>query len=636
MRLRLFVTRSLIIVKAKMMIKNFFDRMLGLKMSIVSGILLLVSFILMLTKTQVIIDPAWATVAISGVPLLYYAMVNLVFKKKITSPLLISIAMIASITIGELFAAGEVAFIMAIGGLLEEFTIERAKKGIGKLMTLAPQQGRRLSESGEEIIPVEQIQKDDAIRVLPGETIPVDGEIITGEATIDQSVMTGESLPVDKATGDTVYCGTITHCGSIDIRATQVGKDSSLQKMIDMVKEAENKKAPTQRIVDKWASWLVPIALLIAVVTYFATGDIVRAVTVLVVFCPCALALATPTTIVAAIGQATKRGVLIKSGEALEKMGKVNCIAFDKTGTLTHGSLKVSSIVPFGEISENELIALACAVETRSEHPLAKAIVHYAKSNCIEIPEAQSFQMVTGSGVQAMVKESIVRCGNKAYLEKNGVLLDDKMQNELKTLQQQGKAEIIVSSNDKSVGIIVLSDSFRGCAKDVVEKLKQMDTEVVLLTGDNRYAAEYFASQTGITNVHSELLPTDKVLKIQQMQEMGKIVCMTGDGVNDAPSLKTADVGIAMGSIGSDVAIEAADIALMGDDIANIPYIKRLSNLTIQTIKANISLAMIINFAAIALSVMGVLNPVTGALVHNAGSVLVVLNAALLYDRKLG
>ncbi|MDD3653601.1 MAG: cation-translocating P-type ATPase [Desulfotomaculaceae bacterium] len=615
------------------------DFLAGIKMTIVSGVFLAASLILMLTGRELPVDPAWVTVVISGLPLLYLAITRLVFQKWISSPLLISMAMVASIAIGELFAAGEVAFIMAIGAILEDMTVSRAKKSITNLISLAPRQGRKLIQTAdsvrEEVVPVEQISKDDMLRVLPGETIPVDGIIINGNTSVDQSVMTGESLPVDKKENDSVFCGTINCYGSIDICATQVGKDSSLQKMIDMVKEAENKKAPMQKTVDIWATWLVPIALLIAIAAYFITNDIVRAVTVLVVFCPCALVLATPTSIMAAIGQATKHGVLIKSGEALERMGKVDCIAFDKTGTLTYGNLKVSDVVPLDDTINNvELLTKAASVEKRSEHPLGKAIVQHAEDNGFAIFEVEDFQMIPGKGVTATLSGTKVICGNALYIKENSIAETAKMQNILTNLRNQGKASIIVAENGKAIGIIALSDTIRPTVENIVAKLGAMDTDVVLLTGDNHLTAKYMAEQVGIKNIRADLLPAQKVLSIEDLQKENKIVCMIGDGVNDAPALKMANVSVAMGSMGSDIAIEAADIALMSDNIDKIPYLKRLSNSTLRTIKGNITASMGINAIAIVLSVLGLLNPISGALVHNAGSVLVVLNAALLYDRN--
>lgn len=621
------------------MIKKIVNFLMGIPMTIVGGIFILASLVLMLMDISVPLDPAWGAVIICGLPLLYLAISRIIFNKgisKISSALLISIAMIAAIYIGDLFAAGEVAFIMAIGAILEEKTAERAKKGLKKLINLAPQQGRRILANGkEEMVKSEEIKKNDIIRILPGETIPVDGEIISGNTSIDQSVITGESLPVDKEIGDSVFCGTINRFGSIDIKATKVGEDSSLQKLIRMVQEAENKKAPMQRIADKWASWLVPVAVLIAIITYFATNDIVRAVTILVVFCPCALVLATPTAIMAAIGQATKHGVIIKSGDALERMGKVDCIAFDKTGTLTHGNLAVSDVISFDTaLSENEMFRLTASVEALSEHPLAKAIVGYAKEQNTAIQSVNNFTMIPGKGVCANIEGDTILCGNMKWLEENNVKFDNIVSDTLKRLREQGKAAIIVAKENKCIGVIALSDTLRENAKSMIQELKQTHTEAVLLTGDHTQTANYFAEKVGITYVHSELLPEQKVEEIQNLQHGGKNICMIGDGVNDAPALKTANVGVAMGSMGSDIAVEAADIALMGDDISKIPYLKRLSNAAVKTIKFSIGLSITINFVAIILSVMGLLNPTTGALVHNAGSVLVVLIAALLYDRK--
>ncbi len=618
--------------------KKAFDILSGLKATIIGGVFLLASLILMLLKVEIPFDPAWVTVVICGYPLLYLAIWRIIYNRgmsKISSALLISIAMIASIFIGELFAAGEVAFIMAIGAILEDMTAERAKKGIKKLISLAPETGRLIKDGKEEIIAAAQIKKGDILRVLPGEGIPVDGEIISGNTSIDQSIITGESLPVDKSIGDEVFCGTINRFGSIDIRSTKVGEDSSLQKLIRLVQEAENNKAPMQRIVDKWAAWLVPIALLIAIITYFITGDIVRAVTILVVFCPCALALATPTSIMAAVGQATKHGVIIKSGEALENMGKVNIIAFDKTGTLTHGNLSVSDLISFDEaLSDIELLKYIASVEAHSEHPLGKAITAHAKDKNIELQGIDNFQMIPGKGISAKVGDKYLLCGNITFLADNGISVGSKEQVVLENLRNEGKATILVSDDKNIIGVIALSDTLKATAKTMIKELHEIKTEAVLLTGDHAQTANYFANQVNISKVYSELLPENKVEHIQAIQKAGNTVCMIGDGVNDAPALKIANVGVAMGSMGSDISIEAADIALIGDDIAKIPYLKRLSNATIKLIKFNITISMMINFVAIIFSVLGVLGPISGALVHNAGSVLVVLNASRLYDRK--
>lgn len=620
------------------MLKKMNNFLTGIPMTIIGGVFLVVSLVLSLMKITVLIDPAWVAVIICGIPLLYLSIWRVIHNtgiSKISSALLISIAMISAIAIGDLFAAGEVAFIMAIGAILEEKTTERAKKGLKNLISLTPQQGRRILGGKEEMIAAENIVLNDVLRVLPGEKIPVDGKIITGTTSVDQSIMTGESLPVDKAVGDSVFCGTINRFGTVDIRATKIGEDSSLQKLIRMVEEAEEKKAPMARIADKAASWLVPIALLIAIISFAVTKDIVRAVTVLVVFCPCALVLATPTAIMAAIGQATKHGVIIKSGEALEKMGKVDTVAFDKTGTLTNGNLVVKDIYPFhDELDETTLLQLIASAESYSEHPLAKAVGTYARQKNTKLFKVEDFHMIAGKGISAAVNEEKIFCGNTVFLNEQEIQISYAEEQVLEKFRNEGKAVILVANLNRLLGAVTLSDTLRDTAKDMMIRLRNIGTHAVLLTGDHQQTAEYIAKQIGIEDVHAGLLPEEKVLEITKLQEIGKTVCMIGDGVNDAPALKTANVSVAMGAMGSDIAVEAADIALMSDDIAKIPYLKRLSNSCVRTIKFSISLSLCINFVAIALSLLGLLTPTTGALVHNCGSCLVVLVAALLYDRK--
>ena len=629
------------------MLKKLNDFLAGLPMTIVAGVFLLVDLVPHLIEefggTPVSLaflpfDPAWVTISVSGIPLLYLAIWRLIYNpgiSKISSAFLICIAMFAAIGIGDLFAAGEVAFIMAIGAILEDMTTERAKKGLKKLISLAPTQGRRVADGAEEMISADKIRLGDILRVLPGETIPVDGVIVSGETSVDQSIMTGESLPVDKTVGESVFCGTINRFGSVDICASKVGEGSSLQKLIRMVQEAEDKKAPMARIADKAASWLVPVALGIAIIAGLATQDIVRAVTVLVVFCPCALVLATPTAIMAAIGQATKHGVIIKSGEALEKMGRVDTIAFDKTGTLTYGRLEVSDIIPFGSgLDEQALLSIAASAEAKSEHPLGKSIVACARERAIPVLDSNDFRMTAGKGVRAQVDGKNLLCGNEKFLSDHGVAIDEEISSALERLRSQGKASILVADGDCCIGVVAMSDVLRPEAGEIVKRLHDMNTNIVLLTGDNQKTADHFARQVGIQQIRAQLLPEEKVGSISKLQDAGHKVCMVGDGVNDAPALKTASVGVAMGSMGSDIAVEAADIALMSDDISKLPYLKKLSNATVSTIKFSISLSMCINFLAVTLSVLGMLNPTTGALVHNAGSCFVVLIAALLYDRK--
>jgi len=391
-----------------------------------------------------------------------------------------------------------------------------------------------------------------------------------------------------------------------------------------------------QRTADKWASWLVPLAMLIALIAGVVKQDVIVAVTVLVVFCPCALVLATPTAIMAAIGQATKHGVIIKSGEALEKMNSVDMVAFDKTGTLTYGRLEVSDVISLDNtVSSDELLALTASAELLSEHPLGKAITLYARKNNAALTEPADFRMEAGKGISAQVCGKLLSCGSEKYLAEKGIEMTEEAAARLDSLRAEGKASVITAIDGRVAGVIALSDVLRENASEMTSALASAGVDTVLLTGDNSRTAAYFAEQAGISEVRAQLLPEEKVSSIAEFQAKGRNVCMIGDGVNDAPALKTACVGVAMGGMGSDIAVEAADIALMSDDISCIPYLKRLSKATVNTIRFSISLSLLINFAAIILSVLELLNPTTGALVHNVGSVFVVLIAALLYDRKL-
>lgn len=605
---------------------------------LLSGLCLAISLVLLLTHSVFPLDPAWVTLIICGTPIFFGAGRHLFRQHRISSDLLITIAVISSLLLGEIFAAGEIVFIMALGELLEDRTVQRAKKGLQQLIKLVPQQGRIVrNQQQTEMVAVEQLRLQDIIRVLPGEVIPVDGKIVNGNTSVDQSIMTGESLPVDKTIDDEVFAGTLNRFGSIDIRTTKTAEDSSLQKLINLVQEAEQHQAPMQRTMDKWAGWLVPIALVIAIATYMATGNITRAVTVLVVFCPCALTLATPTSIMAAIGQATKHGVLIKSGVALETMGQINCIAFDKTGTLTYGTLSISDLVSCNaNLTTDTLLSYVATAESRSEHPLGQAIVKHAQDLGTKLLTVDYFHMTPGKGINATLDNGErILCGNVLYLQEFQLEAPSTLLQQAEQLCQQGKAVIFVARDDQVLGLVALSDTIRPVVRDTMTQLKSTGIRTVLLTGDHRQTATHLAQQIGLEDVRAELLPAQKMSCIQELQSSGNKICMIGDGINDAPALKIADVGVAMGSIGSDTALEAADIALMGDDLSKLLYLQRLARATLATIRSNITLSMVLNFTAIGLSIYGLLQPITGALVHNAGSILVVLNATWLYDKKI-
>ncbi len=577
-------------------------------------------------------DAAWVAIILCGVPIVLEAVIGLVTAFDIKADVLVSMALIASVIIGEDFAAGEVAFIMQLGALLEDLTVAKARAGIEKLVQLTPQTARRINGSGEETIPAESVQVGDLLRVLPGETIPVDGVIVSGVTSVNQAVMTGESLPVDKAPGDEVSSGTVNQFGSFDMRASKVGEDSSIQRMIRLVQSADAGKAKIVGLADRWATWVVVTALLAAGITWAVTGEIIRAVTILVVFCPCALVLATPTAIMAAIGNATKHGFLVREGDALERLAKVRRVCFDKTGTLTTGRPEVAAVRCFDPaLDEAELYRLAAGVEARSEHPLGKAIVFgWRESAGAQAPEAEDFAMLPGRGVGAVVEGRRVLAGNPELLAAEGASPARELLSAAEEYRARGCTVIYIAVCGAAAGFIALSDTLRPDMAGTIAAVREAGAEPVLLTGDHRNAAETIAAEVGIDLYKYECLPEDKLNWIDESQAQGLPVCMIGDGINDAPALKRACTGIAMGGVGSDIAIDAADIALVNDEIRELPHLLRLSRRMMGTIKLNLTFSMALNFAAIALAITGVLNPVVGALVHNAGSVLVIINSAFL------
>ena len=592
----------------------------------VSGAALIVSIFDLLPLP---FDAAWVAIILCGIPILLEALIGLITAFDIKADVLVSLALIASVCIGEDFAAGEVAFIMQLGALLEDVTVARARAGIEKLVHLTPQTARIIREDGEEIIAAERVRVGDRLRVLPGEGIPVDGVILSGQTSINQAVMTGESLPVDKAAGDEVCSGTVNQYGAFEMRATKVGEDSSIQRMIRLVQSADAGKAKIVGLADRWATWIVVIALSAAALTWLATGEIIRAVTILVVFCPCALVLATPTAIMAAIGNATRHGFLVREGDALERLASIEKIAFDKTGTLTYGMPRVVAVQTAGAVERERFYALTASAESLSEHPLGKAVVAgYRQEMQRDIRPAEDFEMLPGRGVAATVEGVHVLAGNPEMLGERGV--DFAGDPRAEALRAQGCTIIHVALDGTYAGFLALSDTLREQSAGMIRQIEALGIRPVLLTGDHEDAAASICGQLGIREMRANCLPEDKLNEIRRWQEEGSRVCMIGDGINDAPALKIATVGIAMGGVGSDIAVEAADIALVDDEVKELPHLLALSRRMMSTIHLNLAFSMGLNFLAIFLAMTGVLNPVVGALVHNAGSVAVILNSALL------
>ena len=601
---------------------------------IISGIALILSF----ANVKLFnLDLAWISIIFCGIPIIKDAIIGLVTEFDIKADVLVSMALIASLIIGETFAAGEVAFIMQIGAFLEEFTVRKSRKGIEKLVHLTPTLARVIINNEEKTINAKDVKVNDILRVNPGETIPVDGIIIKGKTSVDNSVMSGESIPLDLSEGDSVCSGAVNQFGSFEMKATKVGEDSSIQRMVKLVQSADASKAKIVGIADKWATYIVVAAFISALLTWIITGEIIRAVTILVVFCPCALVLATPTAIVAAIGNVSKNGILVKEGDALERLSSISKIAFDKTGTLTYGKPKVEEVVSLiDNIKNEELYEMIASCELYSEHPLGKAIVSSFKETYnkeIKIPE--EFKMIPGRGVIAKVNNKKILAGNKH------LLLDEKIKREdirfiREKFRNQGKSIIYVAIDNKIGGYIILSDTLREESISMIESIKNLGISPVLLTGDNKYVASRVAKQVKIEEVKAECFPQDKLNLIDEYEKNNKMVCMVGDGINDAPALKKSFVGIAMGNVGSDIAVDAADIVLVRDDINNLPNLLKISKRMMKTIRVNLIFSMTLNFLAVILAMTGLLGPVVGALVHNVGSVIVIINSALLlkYNKR--
>ena len=594
------------------------DQKIDILLIVISTISVIASFVLSLDYI------AWIAVILCGIPIFKECAEGLITEFDIKADLLVTIAIIASIIIGEVFAAGEIATIMAIGGFLEEYTVSKSQGRIEELVKMTPQVATRIKNGIEEKISVEEVKIGDILKVLPGESIPTDGIIIAGETSIDQSTLTGESVPVDKKENDEVYSGTINLYGSFTMQTTKISQDSSLQKLIRLVESSKPENAKIVRTADKWATMIVVIAFAAAVLTYLFTFEISRSVTILVVFCPCALVLATPTAIMAAIGNLTKYGILVKDGESLEELAHVDELVFDKTGTLTNGTPEVVKV-----ISDNpeEMMYLLASLESKSEHPLAKAIVKYYNQN--EFGEVEKFKMIIGKGVTGIINKTKIIAGNKPLMSSEGISLKDEEDPE------NGEIQIFVAKDGEIIGKVLLADTLRGSSKQTIKKLKRLRIKTTLLTGDNEKTANHIAKQVKVRNVQSNCMPEDKTEYIKKEQILGHKVAMIGDGINDAPSLKKANVGIAMGRIGSDVSVEAANIALTKDNIEDVPHLIGIARRTIKIINIGIGFALTLNIVAMALAILGVLNPIEGALIHNIGSVIVIIYSSTLVNYKL-
>lgn len=608
-----------------MNIKNWLrkEELIEITLMFISAITLIIGFI---KPNLLFFDLSWIAIILCGLPIIKEAIEALIHEKDIKADLLVSIAIISSTIIGELFAAGVIALIMTIGGFLEEYTVSKTQNEIKNLINITPTTATLIKDNNaEKKINAKDIKTNDIIKVLPGEIIPGDGIIIDGNSSINQAALTGESLPVDKGTGDEVFSGTINLYGSIIIKATKNGENSSVNQLIKLIESSKPENAKIVKAADKWATWIVAVAFVCSIGTWIVTHEILRSVTVLVVFCPCALVLATPTAIMAAIGNLSKKGILVKDGESLEELAKVNDLILDKTGTLTCGEPEVSEIISCNDkYSKKEIIHILASLENKSEHPLAKSIVKYYKNHENKaLKEVNDFEIIPGTGVKGKIRNDELIAGNRKILNKTyETELDDET------------TAVYLCKNNQLIGAVLLSDFLRNNAVDVILNLKAMNVTLILMSGDNKNTTRNIAAKAGIDNYKYDCLPEDKSNYIKELQLNDKKVAMIGDGLNDAPSLKKANVGISMGSIGSDISIEASNITLIHDNISDLPHLFKLSRKTLKTINVGIAFALILNLIATILAMFGLLNPIEGAFVHNIGSVIVIIYASSLLKYK--
>ena len=573
-------------------------------------------------------DMAWIAIILCGIPIILEAIIGLVSSFDIKADVLVSLALIASVAIGEDFAAGEVAFIMQLGSLLEELTVAKARAGIEKLVHLTPQTARVLRDGKENIVPAEQVQVGDLLRVLPGESVPVDGRIVSGQTSINQAVMTGESLPVDKTVGDEVSSGTVNQFGAFEMEATKVGEDSSIQRMIRLVQSADAGKAKIVGLADRWATWIVVIALSAAAITWLITGEIIRAVTILVVFCPCALVLATPTAIMAAIGNATKHGFLVREGDALERLANVKVIAFDKTGTLTRACPTVASVISFNGETPDELLRIAACLEEHFPHSMARAVVEAAKKKKLDHQEMHSkVEYMVAHGISTTIGEKRVVIGSCHFVFEDEKCTVPEGKEALFASLPEEYSHLYLAMDNHLAAVICIEDHLREEAAEIIRSLKAEGIrKVVMMTGDSERTAAAVARRVGVDEYYSEVLPEDKAAFVEREKADGRRVIMIGDGINDSPALSAADVGIAI-SDGAEIAREIADITVSADSLYQLVTLKRISNALMKRIRGNYRFIVGFNAGLILLGVGGVIQPATSALFHNTSTLLIGLKS---------
>jgi heavy metal translocating P-type ATPase len=606
-------------------------------LTFLNALLLVVGFFLLVAGQYQLSRAAFLLSAlVGGTPLFIFAAKGLIINRDITAGLMASVAMIAAIIVGEYSAAAIVVFMMSVGEWLENFTIAKADNALRDLAKLIPPEVTVIRNGQEQLVPIGQVEVGEHVRIRTGERIGLDGEVTSGHGSVNQAAITGEAMPVDKGVGDKLFAGTLNELGTLEFTVTRIGQDTTLGHIVKLVQDAQASKAPVQRVADKYAKILVPITFSIAILVYFLTGDIMRSITVLVVVCPCALVLATPTAVVAAIGNAAKRGILIKSGEIVEQVGKIDVVAFDKTGTLTLGKPVVSEVIAVNSVSPDQILAYAATAEKFSEHPIGRALVAAGDNHSIQFGEPTDFNVLPGFGISAKVDGYRVTVGNRTLLTERGIPWSAKLENQASALELQGSTVIPVALDDQVAGLISLVDIPRMEAKQAIAELKKLGIqEIIMITGDNPRTAERITRELGIDRFYAEVLPQDKLKIIRDLQAQGRKVLFSGDGVNDAPALAAADIGVAMGLAGTDLALETADIGLMADEIERLPQIIALSRKSLSVIKQNVIFSMGMNVLAVILGGFGIIGPVIGAVMHELSALPVLANSSRMISYQV-
>ena len=578
--------------------------------------------------------PLYLVAALVGSVYIWWSAIQGIRERDFTADIPVSFATAGALIIGQYSAAAVVAVLLLLGGMLEEFVSARAGNALDALAKLLPDRVTIRRDGQDLVVSLEEVHSGDLILIRSGDRIPVDGTVAIGTASVNQAAITGESLAVEKQVGDIVYAGTLNEIGILEVLATKVGAETTLGQIRRMVEEAQEQKAPIERILNRYAKFYTPAALILGALIWWWSGDILRAITILIVFCPCVMVLATPTALVASIGNAALRGSLVKKGATIEALAKVNAVAFDKTGTLTQGRPELTTVVSLNGMDEQGLLRVAAIAEKFSEHPLGRAIVEAATTGGLTVSDPQEFTVLPGLGVRVKVDGTEVILGRPHLLAEQGIPVDREVEVKAGNLASVGRTVILAAQNGQVIGMLVLEDTLRPEAKAVIVRLKKLGVRTVLVTGDNATTAERIAADLGISEVHAEVLPEQKVEIVKQLQAEGRTVAFVGDGVNDGPALATANVGVAMGLVGTDVAIETAEIALLSDDLAKLPHLLGLSRQAMRAIKQNLVFSLTVLAIAVGLAIPGILTPVTGALLHELSSIPVIVNSAQLIGAR--